>query len=196
MKALSEKSRDELLKESRLLYQKLNREARAISKSKQPLLRDAYNRFQQLKEDIDYNQLSNYSDLMVKNIYRDLKYIESLKSSTLEGAIEAAQTFGDTKRFLDSLSPQKREEFWGIYNRAYKNLRPDLIERFRYNIFGVLTNEMVLGQDSEEIFAQIKEAFDEAYESGKSEEEQGEIFAEKLELLFSDAFEEIFDLYL
>ena len=68
MKALSEKSRDELLKESRLLYQKLNRETSAISKSKEPLLRDAYNRFEQFKKDFHYNQFSKYSDEMVKNI--------------------------------------------------------------------------------------------------------------------------------
>lgn len=166
-----------------------------ISKSKEPLLRDAYNRFEQFKKDFKYNQFSKYSDEMVKTIFRDLKYIESLKTSTLEGAREATKTYGDTKRFLDSLSEEKQKQFWDIYNRAYKNLSPTLIERFKYDVFGVVTNEMLLGQDVEEIFEKIVEAFDRAYELGESEEEQGELFAENLELLFSDSFEDIWDEY-
>ena len=195
MKALTDKSRDELLKESRLLYQELNREFKQIEKSKTPLLKDAYSRFKQFKKDVRYNDLSKYSDKMIKDIYRDLKYIKSLKSSTLEGAEESARTFGVTKNFLESLSENKRQQFWDMYSRAYSNLRPDLVEKYKYEVFDVLTNEMVLGQDPEEIYAKIEEAFKRANELGESEEEMGELFAENLNLLFSEEFDDFFDEY-
>ena len=193
---MTEKSRDELLKESRLLYQKLNRQIKAIDKSQKPLLRDATNRFKEFKKDFKYNDLSKYSDTMLKNAYRDLKYIDDLKSSTLEGAEEATRTFGTTKQFLDTLSQTKQKEFWDIYEKAYKNLMPSLVDKYKYEMFGILTNEMMLGQDTEEIFSKIQEAFDTAYEIGGSEEEKGELFAENLKLLFSDSFDELFDQYL
>lgn len=196
LKAFTEKSRDELLKESRLLYQQLNREFRLIEKEKTPVLKDAYNRFHQFKKDFKYADFSKYSDKMVKDLYRDLKYIQGLKSSTLEGAKESVETFGDTKKFLESLSQEKQKQFWDIYNRAYKNLSPTLIERFKYDVFGVVSNEMLLGQNIDDIFEKIQEAFDNAYEEGYTEVEQGELFAENLELLFSDSFENLFDKYL
>ena len=196
MKAKTEKSRDELLKESRLFYQKLNREMKAIERTSEPLLRDAYERFQDFKRKVRYNDFSRYSDERVKDIYRDLNYILSLKSATKEGAVESAKTYGKTREFLNSLSKQKQETFWDMYSRAYKNLMPSMIDRYKYDVFNVLSNEMLLGQDPEDIFDRIKEAFDKAYEEGVDEGERGDIFAKKLELLFSESFDEFFDQYL
>ena len=196
MKALTEKSRDQILKESRLLYRKLKRQIDAIDKSKSPLLRDASNRFKEFKKDFKYNDLSKYSDNLLKDAYRDLKYIDSLKSSTLEGAEESLRLYGHTKETLEQLSPQKKQEFWDLYEKAYKNLMPSLVDKYKYEMFGVISNEMMLGQNPEDVFEKIKEAFDDAYESGFSEEEKGELFAENLKLLFSDSFDELFDQYL
>lgn len=196
MKAKTERSRDELLKESRLFYQKLNREMKAIERTSEPLLRDAYERFQDFKRKVRYNDFSRYSDERVKDIYRDLNYILSLKSATKEGAVESAKTYGKTREFLNSLSKQKQETFWDMYSRAYKNLMPSMIDRYKYDVFNVLSNEMLLGQDPEDIFERIKEAFDKAYEEGVDEGERGDIFAKKLELLFSESFDELFDQYL
>ena len=185
-----------MLKESRLFYQKLNREMKAIERTSEPLLRDAYERFQDFKRKVRYNDFSRYSDERVKDIYRDLNYILSLKSATKEGAVESAKTYGKTREFLNSLSKQKQETFWDMYSRAYKNLMPSMIDRYKYDVFNVLSNEMLLGQDPEDIFERIKEAFDKAYEEGVDEGERGDIFAKKLELLFSESFDELFDQYL
>ena len=162
-----------------------------IDKSKQPLLKDASNRFKEFKKDFKYNDLSKYSDEMVRNIYRDLTHINSLKSSTLEGALRSAETFGTTKKFLESLSEEKQKQFWDIYDKAYKNLLPSLVDKYKYEVFDVLTNEMMLGQNPEDVFEKIQEAFDRAYEIGGNEEEQGELFAENLNLLFSDEFDDL-----
>lgn len=196
MIAKTEKSRDELLKESRLFYQKLNREMRAIERTKEPLLLDAYKRFQEFKRKDRYNDFSKYSDERLKNVYRDLDYILSLKSATKEGAVESAKTYGKTREFLNSLSKQKQEEFWDMYSRAYKNLMPSMIDRYKYDVFNTLSSEMLLGQNPEDIFDKIKGAFDEAYEEGVNESERGDLFAEKLELLFSESFDELFDKYI
>lgn len=196
MIAKTEKSRDELLKESRLFYQKLNREMKAIERTSEPLLRDAYERFKDFKRNVRYNDFSKYSDERVKDIYRDLDYILSLKSATKEGAVESVKTYGKTRDFLTSLSKQKQEEFWDIYSRAYKNLMPSMIDRYKYDVFNILSSEMLLGQNPEDIFDKIKEAFDEAYEEGVDEGERGNLFADKLELLYSESFDNLFDKYI
>lgn len=166
-----------------------------IGKSKQPLLRDAYNRFQEFKKDFHYKDFNKYSDKMVKEIHRDLNYIDNLKSSTLEGATKGAETFGRTKETLSSLSQEKQKEFWDTFNKAYKDLAPAIIERFKYDVFDVITNEMLMGETQDDIFEKLQEALDLANKYGENEVEKGELFAENLELLFSDSMEDLFDEY-
>lgn len=193
MKSLSDKkSRDELLKESRLLYKKLNAQMKEISKSKEPLLLDAYNRFKDFKKDFKYNDFSKYTDNLVRDMHRDLNYIDSLKSSSLEGAKESAKTFGETKKILESMSKEKQADFWSTYDKAYKELMPTLTEKFKYDIFNVITNEMLLGQTTEDILEKLQESLDRAYEIGETEEEIDELFAENLELLFSEDYDDLF----
>lgn len=166
-----------------------------IGKSKTPLLRDAYNRFQEFKKDFRYNDFSKYDDKMVREIHRDLNYIDNLKTSTLKGAEKATQTFGKTKEILTSLSEGKQKEFWDTFNKAYKDLAPAVIERFKYDVFDVITNSMLLGENQDDIFEKLQEALDLANQYGETEEEKDELFAENLELLFSDSMEELFDEY-
>lgn len=199
MIAQTEKSRDELLKESRLLYQKINKEMKRIKKAKEPLLEDALNRFNKFRKEFKYNSFSKYSDDLVKDLYRDLKNISSLKSSTLEGAIESAKTFGKTRDILDSLSEESQGDFWRLYNKLYKNLEPKTIERYKYELFDVVSAEMLLGQDLEDTYEKIKNIFDKTYgltddeeSANLTEAEKGERFAEQLKIQFSDDFENLF----
>lgn len=195
MQAFTEMSRDELLNESRLIYKQLQKEMRRIGRTSKPLLKDAYDSFQEFKKEHLLRQFSKYDTKDLKNVYRDLKYISQLKTATKEGAIEAIQTFGDTKKFLDSLSKKSQQEFWDIYGKAYKNLMPTMIDRYKYELFEIVSNEMTLGQKFDDIYTKIEEAFKKSYNPNESESEQGERFRENLEILFSDEFDKLYGEY-
>lgn len=197
MKSLSDKkSRDELLKESRLLYKKLNAQMKEISKSKEPLLLDAYNRFKDFKKDFKYNDFSKYTENLVRDIHRDLNYIDSLKSSSLEGAEESYKTFGKTKEFLESLSKDKQNEFWETFEKIYKTTVPQKIYQYRYEVFDVVRNEMLLGQEPSDILHNLEKIIDDTLSPNKTEEEIDAELEEKLQLYSSELFEEIFDQHL
>lgn len=71
----------------------------------------------------------------LSSIYRELKYIRGLKSSTLEGAIETAEKFEPIAKELKTLSEEKRKEFWDIYKKMYED--NPLYEKFKYEIFQI-----------------------------------------------------------
>lgn len=168
---------------------------RDIGKSKEPLLRDAYNRFQKFKKDFRYQDFSKYTDTMVKEIHRDLNYIDNLKTSTLEGAIRASQTFGRTRDILSSFSQEKQQEFWKIFNEAYGKLAPELIERVKYEVFNVVTTEMLLGQDMSTIVEELRELLEKDSDNDDGERDDGE-FAENLRVFQSEQFEKLLDRYI
>lgn len=142
------------------------------------------------------------------SIYRELKYIRGLKTSTLEGALEVAEKFEPLAKELRTLSEVKRKEFWDIYKKMYEE--NPLYEKFKYDIFqindeifqgnsanveDVLEDETIIKDkidfdkvDKDTILTTIKSMYDETMEAqyGElSEAEKTVLFTEKLSNLLS-----------
>ncbi len=130
--------------------------------------------------------LEDLSEEKLQTLYRDLKYIDNLKTSTLQGAINAQQTWEPIKDKLDILSPKTQNKFWDIYNKitdrfggTYINYKYTIMETVEDYLFGH-TN---LDIDIDRAIDQIMEKYDETLEElgSKADDENTSIlFTSKL----------------
>lgn len=90
--------------------------------------------------------------------YRQLKYIDSLKSSTVKGAIAAGKTAAPVLKSLKSLSENKQKKFWDIYNKMVN--RAGLFDKFKYEIWQTSIDLMLQGEETEKILLDMIEAYD------------------------------------
>lgn len=89
-------------------------------------------------------------DKTLRSMYRDLKYIDRLKTSTVKGAKIAHENFKEIEGELGSFSPNTREKFWSVYNKLYERTG-SLIEYFKYDAFSNILNEMYSGANIDDI---------------------------------------------
>ena len=72
----------------------------------------------------------------LRNTLRDLRYIESLETSTLEGAIETQEKFEPFKEKLEKLPEHIQQKYWDIYDEFYHSVGKGMeAERFKYEVF-------------------------------------------------------------
>lgn len=81
--------------------------------------------------------------------YRQLKYIDSLKSSTVKGALEAGKNASPILKSLKGLSEDKQKKFWEVYNKMVN--KAGLFDRFKYEIWKTTLDLMLQGEDTEKI---------------------------------------------
>lgn len=79
------------------------------------------------------------------NMYRDLKYINNLKTATVEGAKSAHAKFQKVRNKLNSLSPDLQKKFWEMYSKAVSN--ESLREKFRYDIMSTAIDNLEISTD-------------------------------------------------
>ena len=94
----------------------------------------------------------------LESYYRKLKYVESLKSSTVKGARESAKTAMPVLKALKSLSQEKQKTFWNIYERMLN--QSSIFENFKYEIWGTGIDLLFQGEDITEIVQSMIEEYD------------------------------------
>ena len=144
----------------------------------------AINRFRDLEKDIPKN-LRTATESKLRTIYRDLRYINSLKSSTYKGAKNIQQTFEPIKEKLNALSPETRNKFWEMYGKLYERTSGTL-ENFKYQIFQTNIDYIYSGTDVDTSVEEIIREYDKTLETlgeQPSDEEIKLLFTEKLQSL-------------
>ena len=99
-------------------------------------------------------RLSELSRKELENLYRDLSYIERLKSSTVRGAKEVQRKLEPIKNNLKTLSPEAKKKFWEIYGKQYE-ITSGTFEKYKYEVWGTILDMMYQGKTEETIIEDI-----------------------------------------
>lgn len=126
-----------LLKEVEDLYEELNDRIYEIEKAGYSLKKDASHRFRELQKKVP-NNFSELNDKELRSIYRELKYIDDLKTSTLRGAEEAQTMYKDIEDIVDKLGPRVKQRFWKLYDNLYERNQLAALA-YKYDILNALS---------------------------------------------------------
>ena len=155
----SELNSEQLVKEIRKINKNLSRRLNRIEKRGLEVSAFAINQYKELKEKmpkgkelrkLDKNELQSY--------YRDIKYINSLKTSTVKGALNTKNRFEPVQEKLNALSQDKRDKFWEIYGKLY-SYNPYL-EKFKYEIFDESIDEVYAGEEPDKYVLELINEYD------------------------------------
>lgn len=118
---------------------------------------DKYNKLDKSLRGKDKQQL--------KDLFRDLLYIDNLKTSRFTGAVEANKTYGKIEKNLTSLSPKLKDEFWDAYGRIYENYGGAITEKYKYIFWEAVSQRQYSGESVDDIVKGIIEKFDRKWEN-------------------------------
>lgn len=155
MNSRHELSEKEMRKEISRLKKNISRRIDRIEKRKDSLSQFAVQKYKNIK---NLNNLKNLNAKEVRVLYRDLKYVNNLKSATVSGALDVKQNFEEISNKVSNLSQEKQQEFWDTYQKALEE--SPLYEKYKYEVFENIIDSMMEGQDSEEIINNIIEAYE------------------------------------
>lgn len=190
-------TREERIKEIKRLYNNISKRLKSVE-AQGFGSREATENFKRATEKIDPHRLAksikDLDDKEVINLYRDLSYINSLKSSYTIGNKEYTEFWQPIKEKIEPLSDSTKSKLWEMYDKVY-NISP-LYERFKYAIIASATEQIYSGNTDPEAFgAKIEELYNEIMRDGggsMSDEEFTIKFNEKLYEFYSinDFFKE------
>lgn len=129
-----------LLKEVEDLYEELNDRIYEIEKAGYSLKKDASHKFRELQKKVPDN-FSELSDKELRSIYRELKYIDDLKTSRLQGAEEAQIMYKDIEHIVNNLGPQIQKRFWKLYDNLYERNQAAALA-YKYDILNALATSV------------------------------------------------------
>lgn len=190
-------TRAEREQEIRRLY--LNISRRLESVKKQGFVpQESIENFARATEMINPHKISqslhSMDERQILNLHRDLRYINSLKSSYVIGSKEYETFWQPIKEKIDALSDSTKAKLWAMYDHIYR-ISP-FYERFKYTIISAATVQTYSGNtDAEDFGVKIEKLYNEIMRDGgfsMSDEEFTIKFNEKLYELYSidDFFKE------
>lgn len=169
----------EIRSEIRKLQRNLSRRITSIER-RPTLPQYAVKRYRELEIP---SQLSKISTTELRDLYRDLRYINAMKTATVKGAEKARKEYEPIREQLETLSAQKQGDVWRLYQKLYE--QNPTIDKFKYLILSVITDEIMQGTSGEVIYENISELYDEAYqlEQGGNTGEAKVLFTQGLQTL-------------
>ena len=121
----------------------------------------AVNRFRDIEKNVP-SSLTQLSEKDLRNLYRDLRYVNQLKSSTVKGATEVENVFEPIKRKIESLQQENQRKVFGIYERFFETVG-GLASHYKYEVLDYATEAIQsIGDEDEALINLIKE-FDKIY---------------------------------
>lgn len=150
----------------------------------------AYQQYEDLVESMGvldvYNfskqELRTLSKKQLTTLYRDLKYIDELKTSTVKGMQKALDRWESIKQKLSWMSEKDRKLVWDAFS-TYLDRNPTA-DRFKYEVLETIADYSLWGgiESSGELGMRIRELLEESkYESGKDIEALKLSFSKKLQ---------------
>ena len=179
MKAV-EIERDDLIKESQRLYRNISRRLKRIQEiEKAPEY--ALINFRKLQEKYP-RDIRKLDDKELKSFYRQVKYIDELKSSRIENINKMKETWTPIEEALKIFSKEAKDKFWEIYGKIYENA-PN--ERYKYDVFSVIQQKMMYGEDVDDIAEQIIDLY------WKTTNDYSEVDENEFSIRFTDRLYEL-----
>lgn len=176
---------DEMRAESRRLYRNISARMKNIRGQETPVLNNALDRFRTLQETyIRYTSKMDESTL--RKYYRDLKYIDNLKSSTVAGAIAAKKAVDERLSFKDQFTEKQWKKIENVYNKLVENNA--LLDRFKYDLEKAIGTRVKSRKGVDAIIEEIERAYGTAYEEFYDDDDA-------LAIQFTENLSNIFDKY-
>lgn len=189
--------RQEIYKLRRDLREDL-REVKEFSKAEVILPTYAVDHFKKAEKSMREKSVRSMDRKELESVYRQLHYIRGLKSSTVQGGLDAIATLESAKNrvaeikdenlkyMLSKLDRTELDQFWKIYGKVFEG--GDLAEQFKYEIWNTIIDYMEGGRFDEGTFAK---KISDLYESVQIDANTGG-FADDAEILFTQALRELF----
>ncbi len=153
-------SQKELQKETRKLLTNLSKRITRIE-GLENAPQYAVNRFREIEKNVP-SRLTQLSEKDLRNLYRDLRYVNRLKSSTVKGAKEVENVFEPIKRKIESLSHENQRKVFGIYERFFETVG-GLASHYKYEVLDYATEALQSFGGEDEALVNLIKAFDEIY---------------------------------
>lgn len=197
MKA-SELTNAEMRKEIRRLNKNLKRRIANIEKISGNASLVAVKQYRELKPELA--NMSNLNRRELTTLYRDIRYINTLKSSTVRGATaitakaqelaDKLQLYGEYQTIRDVFGSTSKT-IVDILTEAYSKFADltsqQLADQFKYEIWGTAVDYAYMGQTAEDIAIRLNELYETIVEgegSGESDEVIKKLFTSKLRSIF------------
>lgn len=157
----------------------LGRRVKNIEKyADQGLPQYAAQRYRELEKELPKN-LRKVKGNELRSIYRKLRYISSLKSSTVKGARYVQKNFEPLNDEIKQLSPKMQSNIWKVLENFLESAPS--AEKFKYEVLGEIIDMAYSGMSKDESIESLINAFMNASEAiGKNGTD------EDLKLLFSE----------
>lgn len=162
------------------------KEVRLLAKTNSLIPTTAIKKMSALEKTMRDTAVSNMTPKQLRNLYRDLRYVRDLKSSTPHGAETTAQRFSPLEAKLKSLSPRTRRAFWEVYSKLYEETNGQ-IEQFKYALFESDLIDNISSGQSSKLAIKIEDMFNELFKElpkSADESEYEELFLQKLSSIF------------
>lgn len=174
----------EMRKESRRIIKNLSRRIERIERLGASAPQYAVEHYRKLEKRLPA-RLTQLSEKELTSLYRDLRYINALKSSTVKGALQTQKTFEPIKQKLEVLSPDSQRKFWEIYGKLYE-ITGNTMEGFKYELFETNIDYIYGGQDVDTAVQEIINEYD------RTLKEMGSYASdEEIKILFTSRLKEL-----
>lgn len=153
-------SRNELRKETRRVLKNISRRiARIDALENAP--RYAVNRFREIEKNVP-SRLTQLSENDLRNLYRDLIYVNRLKSSTVKGAKEVEKTFEPIARKIEELPEEQRKKVFKVYEMFYGSVG-GIASHYKYEVLDYAADALKGYEDINDLAIKAVLSFDEIY---------------------------------
>lgn len=117
----------------------------------------ATEQYDKLRKDLDKTELGQKDIIELTNLYRDLKYINDLSTSSVKGAERAYNEWTPVQEQLSYLSKDKQDQFWKIYEKLIENVGYQ--PQYKYDDFQTIMEYLYEGEDTFDILKNMEEIY-------------------------------------
>lgn len=182
-------SREELISESKRIYKNLSARISRL-RELEGVPSYAIERFREIQEKYP-SKYSEMSDKTLREMYRDLRYVDNLKSSRVEGAKSSAKTFEPIKDIIGELDESSQKKIWDLIGRITSD--DILADKIKYQALYAAVDLFTGYVPSDEIIARLKDAYFRASKSDRNITEEDFIvrFTENIDDILEEYFGDI-----
>lgn len=157
MKASSDDIK-ELKRQLKITIEDLRKRLQQIEERQDGASQFAVNKFKELEKMLPKDVLKMRDISKIKTLYRDVKYISNLKTSTIKGA-ENAQNILDPaiERVRQYGGKEAETMMWAAYEKLAGET--NLFERFKYEIIDLISETQVAGKNTIDVLNDIYSMF-------------------------------------
>lgn len=160
----SDFTREEYIKEIRRLERNLKQRAKKIERRGNLASQNLPNKLRELRNKYP-DILTTMSKAEARSYYRELRNLDTMKSSTVKGATDVRQSFGYVEDKLSNFTDEQKEKLFQLYGKVYENFII-YAQEFKYEILETAADivDQYSGGDVDRLTEEIINELEDLYE--------------------------------